>query len=47
MWSTPLRPELRAIATMLATEHARAARKPVGSLIAVVVLPYFVAVRLA
>jgi len=42
-----LSPELRATATMLATEHARAARNPAGWRVAVVVLRYFVAVRLA
>ena len=43
----PLRPELRAIATMLATEHARDASNPAGWRGAVVVLRYFVAVRQA
>ena len=43
----PLRPELPATATMLAAEHARAAPNPVGWRVAVVVLRYFVAVRLA
>jgi len=43
----PLRPELPATATMFATEHARAAPKPSGWRVAVVVLRYFVAVRLA
>jgi hypothetical protein len=42
-----LRPELPATATMLATEHARAAPNPAGWRVAVVVLRYFVAVRLA
>jgi hypothetical protein len=40
-----LRPELPAIPTMLATEHARAAPNRAGWRLAVVVLRYFVAVR--
>jgi hypothetical protein len=43
----PLRPELRATATMLDAEHVRAASNPSGWRVAVVVLRYFVAVRLA
>ena len=43
----PLRHERPATATMFATEHARAAPKPSGWRVAVVVLRYFVAVRLA
>jgi hypothetical protein len=42
----PLRPELPATATMLATEHARAAPNLAGWRVAVAVLRYFVAVRL-
>ncbi len=41
----PLRPELPAAATILATEHARAAHNPAGWRVAVVVLRYFVAVH--
>jgi hypothetical protein len=46
-WSTPLHPELRATATILVAEHARAAPNPAEWRVAVVVLRYFVAVRLA